>query len=343
MYATIRREPQDLRDILARGWQPVEDAAEAITRSRHVFTVGTGTSWHAALHAQYQLRLAGSDATVFSSFDFDTYPPELHPDDAVLVFAHTGTTGYSGRAIERAQAAGAATIVITGLESKLESDGLVLRTVAAEQAAAYTASHTAAVFVAGQIAFVAGRRSNRFGDELHRRFEDVPGMLEAVLERESEVEAMAREGLDRRVFCAGGGPDGALALEMSLKAREAAYTTIFSMETEQFLHGPMVTVNPGDMAVLFATDPNGRERTGDLLSVLDGVGLRAWVIGGLAGAGSNVARFRLPDLHPLLAPVVALAPVQLYACLQAALKGTNPDSFRLDNPVYKAAFDRVKF
>src|SRR5438128_2741266 len=94
MYATIHRESADMRRLAAEGWGQAEAAAELLGPARRVFAVGIGTSYHAALNAEYQLRLAGCNARAVSSFDFALYPPRLRPGDAVLLFAHTGLRRY---------------------------------------------------------------------------------------------------------------------------------------------------------------------------------------------------------------------------------------------------------
>ena len=45
----------------------------------------------------------------------------------------------------------------------------------------------------------------------------------------------------------------------------------------------------------------------------------------------------------MISPLLAVVPMQLLASRMAAIRGTNPDQFRRDDPVYKAAFDRVGF
>src|SRR5450631_3011321 len=97
MYQTMHRQPSDLRGLLDTGWGPAEEAARRLAGARRVFTVGIGTSYHAALVGAWLLRAAGSDARAVSSFDFGLYPEaaELTPDDAVVVMAHSGVKTYS--------------------------------------------------------------------------------------------------------------------------------------------------------------------------------------------------------------------------------------------------------
>lgn len=92
MYRTIHRQPEELRRLLSEGWEQAAEAAERLQGARRVYTVGIGTSYHAALVGSWLLRAAGCDARAVNSFDFAVYPEavDLGPKDAVVVLAHTG-------------------------------------------------------------------------------------------------------------------------------------------------------------------------------------------------------------------------------------------------------------
>ena len=114
-----------------------------------MFTVGIGTSYHAALVGAWLLRAAGSDARAISSFDFAVYPEacDLTAEDAVIVMAHSGVKTFSSESLARAASTGATRISVGSLTAVHEGSQQVLRTVERERSAAFTASHTAAMFV----------------------------------------------------------------------------------------------------------------------------------------------------------------------------------------------------
>ena len=51
----------------------------------------------------------------------------------------------------------------------------------------------------------------------------------------------------------------------------------------------------------------------------------------------------MPEVPEAISALLAVVPMQLLASRLSALKGTNPDSFRMDDPLYNAAFTRVGF
>lgn len=342
MYDTIRRTPADIERIYSTREEWLPKGAAMVRDAARIFCIGTGTSYHAALNAGWQLRYAGCDARAWSSQDFVTYPPALRPSDVAIVFAHTGTTGFSARALAAAKAAGVPAIVVMGIDAPESGATLSIPTTPLEKSAAYTASHSGAVFVAALLAgaVAVDRGFDSPGDGAYG---GLPAQLRDLIGRDPEVEPIAADLLARRTFCAGAGPDAPLALEIALKTRETAYTSIDALPTEQFIHGPMVTINPGDGAILFATDAAGKPRTRELLGICSDIGLESWVVGNLPGIPAGVRTFALPEVHRLLAPNLALIPLQLFACFTAAIKGTNADTFRGDVPEYKRAWDDLDF
>ncbi len=346
MYTTMHRQPADVRMLLADGWEDAGKAAGLLADAKRIFVVGIGTSFHAAQIGAYLLRNAGSDARAVDSYEFATYPYSLHGDDAVIVMAHTGAKQYSAQTVALASAAGTTCIGISGRDSKMSGDGpaLVLRTVARETSAAYTASHLGALIVLTQVAIVLGeQRDAAMVPGWRAALTALPEQIEDVLRREGEVESVARNmfAAHRRIFCIGAGPNAITATEASLKARETAYMTSDGMSVEQFLHGPMVTVNADDQIVVIAAAGPGMTRLDQVCNVLRLIGAPIWVVGHGMERVPDTPRFPLPDLPEPLSPLLAVVPVQLLAYYLALAKGTNPDTFRRDDPRYLAAFSSL--
>jgi glucosamine--fructose-6-phosphate aminotransferase (isomerizing) len=346
MYTTMHRQPADLRMLLADGWGAADSAVARLADAARIFVVGIGTSFHAAQVGAYLLRTAGADARAVDSYEFVTYPYGLRSGDAVIVMAHTGRKQYSGAAIDLVNSAGLPCVVISGRDSNMGDDGpaLVLRTVARETSAAYTASHLGALTVLAQVATAYGERHGAAAIAGWRdTLAALPDQVADVLRREGEIEQVARAivAAGCRIYCIGAGPNAATATEASLKARETAYMTIDGMSLEQFLHGPMVTVNPDDQIIVIAINGAGMARTAQICNALRLIGTPLWVIGHAVEAVPDAQCFALPDLPEPLSPLLAVVPVQLLAYFFAVAKGTNPDTFRRDDPRYLTAFSSL--
>jgi glucosamine--fructose-6-phosphate aminotransferase (isomerizing) len=345
MYQTMHRQPSDLRRLLAEGWEPARQAADLVTSAGRVFVVGIGTSYHAAQIGAWLLSAAGLDARPVLSFDFALYPEAypLRAGDAVIVMAHSGVKRYSSESMARASAAGATVLSVGSLTAEHPGSQLVLRTVEREKSAAFTASHLAAMTVLAQVAAEVGERTGADAVRgVRGALEGLPGQVEAVLAREEEVQPIAREAVSRHVYAMGAGPNAMTATEAVIKAREAAYGTIDALPIEQFLHGPMVTVNAGDLAVVVNVPGPSSERVAEIVAALDAMDAMLWLVGEPVAAAPRATLFALPPVEELISPLLAVVPMQILAYQMAALKGINPDTFRRDNPVYARAFGLLK-
>jgi glucosamine--fructose-6-phosphate aminotransferase (isomerizing) len=341
MYQTMQRQPADIQRLMDEGWDQAEQGAVFLDPAQRIFVVGIGTSWHAAMVGAWLLRAAGSDARPVSSFDFALYPESfpLTPEDAVVIMAHTGVKTYSTVAMQRANDAGARVMAVGSVTSEYPGAQLVLRTVEREQSAAYTASHLAAMTVLAQVATVLGEQRGAAGVEGFRDALDrLPEQIAEVLGREAEIAPLADLALARPVYAIAAGPNEATALELVIKAREAAYVPIDALHAEQFLHGPMVAFNEGDMLVAVTVPGNAYERVAAISAVAQAMGGRLWLVGSPVAAAPGATVFTLPEQPEMISPLLAVVPMQMLAYTLAAKRGINPDTFRRDDPRYKEAF-----
>jgi glutamine---fructose-6-phosphate transaminase (isomerizing) len=345
MYQTMHRQPDDLGRLLHTGWGPAEEAARRLAAARRVFTVGIGTSYHAALVGAWLLRAAGCDARAMSSFDFALYAEsvDLGPQDAVVVMAHSGVKQFSTHALARAQAVGATRISIGSLTAEHAGSQQVLRTVERERSAAFTASHLTAMLVLAQIATRLGEdRGAQATSAFRGALERLPDQVAGVLSRHDEVGPIARQAAGRRAYAVGAGPNDATAREAVIKVREAAQGWIDGLPIEQFLHGPLVAVNADDLAVVVNVPGVAAERVAQITRVLDAIGARVWLIGAPVDGLAHATLFGLPTLPELLSPLLTVVPIQILAYEMAVVRGINPDLFRRDDPRYANALGLLK-
>lgn len=311
MRQTMDGQAEALARILADE-APVAAVAERV-RGRRVLAVGTGTSWHAACQAAALLRAAGADAAAAQSADAAAGDPLPQPGGALLVFAHTGSTRHSAAAADRARAAGAEVIQISGAGVP----GADLVTVEQERSAAYTASHLGALLRAAQLA-------RSLGADLPALAE-VPAAVERAY-RAGEPGQLAPPP-DRLIEFTGGGINQWTAAEGALKIREAAYVASEGLAVEQFLHGPSVALGAADRLVALDGGGPWSARIGEVTAAAQ-------------EAGAAVTRVSETGLGELLSVFPLTVAVQRIALEAAGTLGTNPDSFGRDVPGHQA-WDRI--
>jgi len=82
-------------------------------------------------------------------------------------------------------------------------------------------------------------------------------------------------------------------------------------------------------------------RTAQVANALRLIGTPIWSVGSPIETVPDATHFALPALPEALSPLLAVVPVQLLAYFLAVAKGTNPDTFRRDDPRYLTTFSSL--
>jgi glutamine---fructose-6-phosphate transaminase (isomerizing) len=346
MYDMIQGQPQAIARVLSEEAEAIGSLARSLQQAERIHVVGIGTSWHASLVGEFLLRIVGGrgDARAWNSFEFCAYPPELSPQDAVIVMTHRGTKTYSALALQLAKSAGAQTAVFTGIGSDARTDlaDAVVRTSIGEKSSAFTISHTAAMTALAMLAAEIGAHTNLTqAMELQQGLKRLPGLVEEALAREPQVRDWARAARDaERLYFAGWGPNASTAYEAALKIKESSYLVTEGFQLEQYLHGPFVATHNGCVVTFIAPPGAGYGRAIDLISAASETGAHtvALVEDGDSQISSRVdTAISLRPMPEALTPIAYLIPLQLFTYWLAIETKRNPDIFRLDDPMHQAA------
>jgi glucosamine--fructose-6-phosphate aminotransferase (isomerizing) len=161
----------------------------------------------------------------------------------------------------------------------------------------------------------------------------LPGLLSQALAVEERAEALAQRLAEASdVLFLGRGPMYPLAHEGALKLKEISYIHAEAYASGELKHGPIALVDKSLPVIVLAprdalfdkTVSNMQEvmaREGKVLLVTDAHGARE--------AGDGVWEvLRMPEVDPLLAPILYAVPAQLLAYHTAVHKGTDVDQPR---------------
>ena len=343
MYDAIHSQPEAFARVLGRNKAAVDEFAAGASSCGRLFIIGIGTSYHAARIGEHLFREYGGgiDVRAVHSFDFALYGPDLTPGDCVVGVSHRGTKRYTAHALRRASEAGCRTALVTGEGTVSVEAGAVFRTVAQERSSAHTVSYTTAVAFLAHLAWRVGYHrtgAEAVGEDLLR--EDLPAALREALGAEERVEQLAREHVRRRrIWLLGGGPSAVTAEEVALKIKETSYLQAEGMSTETMLHGPFQCVEAEDLFVLVAPTGAAQERTLEVAELVDEVGGACLIVGdGAADPLRERRRFLgVTGVPEPLSALTCLLPLQLFAYYLALARGTNPDSFRAEDPRFARA------
>ena len=284
MYDAIQAQPDAFTASLRANPNQLEMIAEHVAESTRLFLVGIGTSYHAAQIGEFLLRAYAPqiDTRAIHAFDFALYGPRLDSHDAVLVVSHRGNKRFSVEALKRAFDAGCFTALITVPSGTADTTNVEvsLRAAANERSSAHTISYvTALALLAGLTQRLSASQSGGVTLAENVLLETLPAVLRDGLQREAQMDALARRFVGRRrIWLAGSGPSGVTAQEIALKIKETSYLQAEGMSTETMLHGPFQATDADDLFVLIAPEGPGQERTQTLLAQSQAIGAAALVV-----------------------------------------------------------------
>lgn len=340
LRAAIESQGEQAARLLA-DTEPVVAAANRLQGVRRLFIAGTGTSYHGAMVGEHLFRAAGYEAWAVPAFEFSQYPPALRPGDGLIVLSHRGTKRFSMGALQHVSGLADRWIAITGQGSPLTGAGVV-QTVPQERSSVHTVSHLGALVRLAQLATQAS-------PDLHAAWagamQGLPDRVQSVLEDSRDrIDVLAEHiRLDRGTFFIGGGPATATALEGALKLREASFVFAEGHEVEAVLHGPLISIDAADRALMIAEPGPSLARTQDVAAGLSAIGAPFAAVGSAASALDDAGwTFSTPPLPEPLAPILNVIPLQWLAYFVSRRRGVDADLFRADNPSYAAAHARYE-
>ena len=303
--------------------------------------VACGTSFYAGLVAKYwieQFARVPVDVDVASEFRYRD--PILEPGGLALFVSQSGETADTLAALRHAreQQQRIAVVVNVPTSSMAREADLLLPTHAGPEIGvastkAFTCQLAVLAALAANLACAKGQMGRNEEAEVVAHLQQAPAALNSALNHDDDIAAMAHLIAPARdVLYLGRGPYYPMALEGALKLKEISYIHAEGYAAGEMKHGPIALIDEDVPVIVLA--PSGplfektvsnmqevRARGGQIVLVSDSKGIDE------AGDGC-LATIEMPEVHPLIAPIVYAAPVQLLAYHTAVLKGTDVDQPR---------------
>ncbi len=318
---------------------PIDD--DLLTRIRRVVIVACGTAYHAGLIGRYAIEhWARVPVEVDIASEYRYRDPVVGPEDLVIGISQSGETADTLAAMRTARAKGAKVLAVTnvmGAQATREADGVLYTRAGLEIGVAATKTFVSQITVMYLLALrLAEVRGVMDRAELKPPISDLkrlPHMIAELLERDvNGVEAIAQAHYQSEFFLYLGRHVGLpVALEGALKLKEISYIATDAYAAGEMKHGPIALLDENTPVVVVATESPVLEK---VISNIQEVRARGARVIAVATEGDETIAehvdevIRVPQTDWMLAPLLAVIPLQLLAYHIARLRGLNVDQPR---------------
>jgi len=349
MLKEIHEQPQTILDTMRGRYSYEQGEAdlpdigvtpEQLGKTGRIWIVACGTSWHAGLVGKYLIEeMVGAPVLVDIGSEFRYRNPLIQKDDLFVAISQSGETADTLAAAREAKRQGARILSICNVVGSTlgrESDGVLYTRAGPEigvaSTKAFTAQLTALYLLALHLGRVRGAMSVEDGKVWLDRFVTLPTHVERLLGREAELVSIAKRYHTKRNFLyLGRGINYPIALEGALKLKEISYIHAEGYPAGEMKHGPIALIDKDmPVVVLVPRDRLYEKSVSNLMEVkARGAPVIAFVTAGERELGKIAdAVFTIPDVHPLLSPILFTVPLQILAYHMAVLRGTDVDQPR---------------
>jgi glucosamine--fructose-6-phosphate aminotransferase (isomerizing) len=314
---------------------------ELLRSIRRVVIVACGTSYHAGLIGRYAIEeWARLPVEVDIASEYRYRNPVVGPGDLVIGISQSGETADTLAAMRTARSRGAAVLAITnimGSQATRDADGVLLTRAGLEIGVAATKTFVSQVAAMYLVALhLAQLRGGLEPDALRAAIGELkrlPHLISELLEQSDEpIDAIAREVHGASFFLYLGRHVGLpVALEGALKLKEISYIATDAYAAGEMKHGPIALLDHQTPVVVVATESPVLEK---VISNIQEVRARGARVIAVATAGDLTIEahadevIRVPQTHWMLAPLLAVIPLQLLAYKIARARGLNVDQPR---------------
>jgi glucosamine--fructose-6-phosphate aminotransferase (isomerizing) len=318
---------------------------EAVFRDiTKVVVVACGTAAHAGMVAKYAIEhWTRLPVDVELASEFRYRDPVVGPDSLVIAISQSGETMDTLMALRHAAAQGARTLAIcntVGSTIPREADAVLYTYAGPEIAVASTKAFLTQIIAAYLVGLFLAQARGAMGEgeirSILQDLNDMPQKVDLVLDTVEPVRALAqRLSTATSVLFLGRHVGYPVALEGALKLKELAYMHAEGFPAGELKHGPIALIEDGVPVVVIVPSPRGRAVLHDkIISNIQEVRARGAVIVAVAEEGDEVITgfadhiIRVPEVPPLMQPLVSTVPLQVFACEMATVKGHDVDQPR---------------
>jgi glutamine---fructose-6-phosphate transaminase (isomerizing) len=300
-----------------------------------------GTAYYAGLIAKYWFeRLARIPVEIDVASEFRYREAPLERGGLSLFVSQSGETADTLASLRYAKEQGQHILSVINVPTSTiaRESAVVAPTLAGpEIGVASTKAFTCQLTVLLCLAILAGRARGTLSEADEKALVDsliaVPTLMAEAVKREHQIEVLTRDlAKATDVLYLGRGTSYPLALEGALKLKEISYIHAEGYAAGELKHGPIALIDETLPVIVIAPHDAIFEKTVSNMQEVAARGGRIILLTDERGAEQagldTLATIVLPEMNPIVAPIVYALPVQLLAYHTAVFMGKDVDQPR---------------
>ena len=346
MLKEIHEQPTALQSTFtprANGYDWLPVTREEARALRKISIVACGTAYHAGMVGKYAIeRLVRVPVEAEIASEYRYRDPIVGENELFIAVSQSGETADTLAALREAKRRGARVMAVCNVVgstiTREAGEENTLYTYAGPEIAvastkAYITQAELMVMLAVALADLRGQISPERATQLMEDLSALPRKAEQALGVEEQLQRLTSMlSQKRHVFFVGRGLDYALSMEAALKLKEVSYIFSEAYAAGELKHGPIALLKEGRLVVATITQPALLEKTMSNLREVAARGAQVVAVCRESLApkvrGQVDEAIIVPDADDLLAPLLAVIPLQLFAYCMAVARGCDVDKPR---------------
>ncbi|SHE48630.1 glutamine--fructose-6-phosphate transaminase (isomerizing) [Clostridium fallax] len=348
MLKEIFEQPKAIKDTLSsrideNGKVTLDDVTltkEELNNIDRIFIVACGTAYHAGVVGKAAIeKLARIPVEVEVASEFRYKDPLVTEKSLIIVVSQSGETADTLAVLRDGKKKGARVLAVTnvvGSSVSREADDVIYTWAGPEIAVASTKAYVTQLIAMYMIALYFAEIKETLNTEdikaLKKELLKLPVKAEECLKDIEDIKEFAKKvAKERDMFFLGRGLDYAVSMEGSLKLKEITYIHSEAYAGGELKHGPIALIENGTVVVATITQQSLRDK---MISNVKEVVTRGAKVMAVAFEGDEEVHksvdsvIYIPSTLEVLAPVLAVMPLQLLSYYVAKEKGFDVDKPR---------------
>lgn len=292
------------------------------------YIIAAGTSMHAGLVGKELFKkIANKPVEVHIASEFTYNLPLISAKPFFIFISQSGETADLRSALQMIEPYGYSTLTITNVSTSTlarEATFMLDINAAPEICVAATKTYTGQVVMLALLAYALSDKSFKLQDELLT----IANHLERFLKRSAYIKTVVAQKLHKaNTFFIGRGLDYVTALEGSLKLKEISYIHSEAFPAGELKHGAIALIEKATPVIAIISDPAIARNTRSNISevVARGAVVLTITTTALSNESDDII---LPEVNPLLSPLLFVPATQLIAYYTALIRGEDIDKPR---------------